>query len=90
MKVITGNSEIEFFVLPPTSQVTYMAHLLFKICLENICPRIGSRSNFDAQDVVVVALLSTGRKFDLADLTLKNMMEFYLLKMVLIYHMGCC
>lgn len=73
--MITGNSKIESFVHPATSQLTPMVHLLFKIYLANICPMVGTRSNFAVQDVIVVAILLSSKKFDLAELMLKNMYD---------------
>lgn len=51
--------------------------ILFKICLANIRPCLESRSNLLSQDVVVVSMLLTGRKFDLAELILKYMMYVF-------------
>lgn len=72
---MTNNSAIQSFVPLTTSEVTSMAHLLFKIYLENIFPRVGTRSNFSDQDVVVVAMFFSGKKFDLTDLILRNMLD---------------
>lgn len=60
-----------------TSMVTYMAQLLFKVCLANVNPRLGSRSNFAGQDVSLVVVIMSGKSFDLAGLILKNMMVVY-------------
>lgn len=38
---------------------------------------MGSRSNFGGQDITVVAMLMTGKGFDLSELILKNMMEVF-------------
>ena len=43
--------------------------------IENVSPRLGTRSNLSCQDIVVVAMILAGRKFDLPDLILKNMMD---------------
>ena len=77
LNTIRGLNGILEFSCPTTSIVTPMAHLLFKVCLANICPRLGSRSNFSCQDVVVVAMLLSGRKFNLSELILKNMNDVF-------------
>lgn len=46
LKFITGHDKVSKFVLPTTSSVLPMAHLIFKLCWSNICPRISNRSNF--------------------------------------------
>lgn len=38
---------------------------------------LGTRSNFVAHDVLVVAMILAGKKFDIADLILKNMIEVF-------------
>lgn len=48
---ITRNSELVEFFATCTRQVVPMVNLFFKVCLENICPYLGARSNFAAQDV---------------------------------------
>lgn len=53
-----------------TTQVTPLAHLLFMVCRNNICPRAGNRSNFTCQDVIVVSMIMTGKAFDLSHLIL--------------------
>ena len=58
---------------PSTTQVTPLAHLVFKICRSNVCPRGGSKSTFSCQDVTVVAMILAGKQFDLSNLVLKNM-----------------
>lgn len=40
---------LEFYT-PITSIATPITHILFKICIMNICPRLGSRSNFTCQN----------------------------------------
>ena len=65
------------FNCPTTYNVTPMAHIMFKVCLANICPRLGSRSNFSCQDLIVVAMLLSGKKFNLSDLILKNMNDVF-------------
>lgn len=60
---------------PATTTVTPLAHLLFKLCRSHICPRLGNKSNFTFQDVVVVSMLITGKPFDLATLMLKKMLN---------------
>lgn len=64
-------------MIPATSQVTHIAHLLFRVCLANVCPRLETKSNFSCQDVIVVSMLMSGRCFDLSDLILNNMMEVF-------------
>ena len=58
---------------PSTTQVSPMAHLLFKIWRANVCPRGGNKSTFSCQDVTLVSMLLAGRAFDLSNLVLKNM-----------------
>ena len=52
-----------------------LAHALFKLSIENVSPRLGTRSNLSSQDIVVVSMIMAGRKFDLPDLILKNMLD---------------
>lgn len=47
------------------------------INLENICLRLGTKSNFAAKDVLVVAMIFAGKKFDLVDPVLKNILEVF-------------
>lgn len=58
---------------PTTTQVTPLAHLLFMVCRNNLCPRAGNRSNFTCQDVVVVSMIMARKAFDLSHLILQNM-----------------
>ena len=74
-KLVLGVDELTSYVLPTTSQVTPLAHLVFKLCIANLCPRIGNRSNFTYQDLVVVAMILAGKPFDMADLVLKTMLN---------------
>ena len=45
---------------PSTTQILPLAHVVFKVSIENLCPRLGTRSNLSAQDVVVVSMLWLG------------------------------
>jgi hypothetical protein len=75
LRIVVGVSDLEDFVNPSTALVVPMAHLLFRICIANICPRMGTKSNFSCQDITVVAMLMSGRGFDVCDLILHNMLE---------------
>lgn len=77
LRLCRGIPGILEFHYPTTSTVTPMTHLLFKVCIANICPQLGSRSNFSCQDFLVVAMLLSGRQFNLSELILKNMMVVY-------------
>lgn len=77
LKLLRNMYDLEEFVAPSITQVIPMAHLLFKICLVNICPRLESHSNFSCQDVTMCAMLLSGRGFDLSDLILNNMMDVF-------------
>lgn len=48
LKVIRVMYDLLENVNPMTSMITPMAHVIYKICLENICPGLGSRSNFSS------------------------------------------
>lgn len=50
-----------------------IAHVVFKICRTNICPRMGNRSILTCQDLIVVSWLLVGKKFDVVGLILKHM-----------------
>lgn len=63
-------------VAPTTNTITPTAHLMFKISLANINPRLGSRSNFDVQDITTCAMILANKKFDLFKLILRNMYDF--------------
>lgn len=54
-----------------------MADLMFKVYIENICPRIRTRSNFAAKDTLVVSMILARKTFDLPELILKNMLELF-------------
>ncbi|XP_017228645.1 uncharacterized protein LOC108203941 [Daucus carota subsp. sativus] len=73
-KTILGY-ECENDTFPSTTQLIPLAHALFKVSIENISPRLGTRSNLSAQDVVVCAMLMSGKSFDMGDLVLKNMIN---------------
>lgn len=74
LMLVRGVSKLVDLLLPTTSMVTPLAHLVFKICMLNICPRLGSRSNFSSQDLIIVAMILSGKPFDDASLILKNML----------------
>ncbi|XP_017227470.1 uncharacterized protein LOC108203224 [Daucus carota subsp. sativus] len=73
-KTILGY-ECDNDTFPSTTQLIPLAHALFKVSIENISPRLGTRSNLSAQDVVVCAMLMSGKSFDMGDLVLKNMVN---------------
>ncbi|KAL1803452.1 hypothetical protein ACET3Z_032099 [Daucus carota] len=75
LKLITGSEIVSENAFPSTTQLLPLAQALFKLSIENVSPRLGTRSNLSSQDIVVVAMLVAGRKFDLSDLILKNMLE---------------
>lgn len=54
--------------------MTPLAHLFFKLARSHICPRLGNKSNFSFQDVVVVAMLISGKPFDVSSLMLSKML----------------
>lgn len=58
---------------PSTTQILPLAHALFRVSIENISPRLGTRSNLSAQDVIVVSMILAGKSFDLGDLILNTM-----------------
>lgn len=58
---------------PPTTVVTPLAHLVFKLARSHLCPRVGNKSNFTCQDVVVVAMIMSGKAFDVPGFILKKM-----------------
>ena len=58
---------------PSTTQILPLAHALFRVSIDNVCPRLGTRSNLSAQDVIVVSMLLSGKSFDIGELILKNM-----------------
>ena len=58
---------------PSTTQILPLAHALFKVSIENVCPRLGTRSNLSAQDVIFVSMLMAGKSFDMGELVLNNM-----------------
>lgn len=58
---------------PFTTQILPLAHALFKVSIENLCARLGTRSNLSAQDVIVVSMVMAGKSFDVGDLILNNM-----------------
>lgn len=74
LKVVWGLSDLVEVSLPTTTTVIPMAHLVFKVCWSNIYPRVGNRSNFTYHDLVVVAMILSGKAFDVADLIIKNML----------------
>lgn len=75
LKLITGSEIVSENAFPSTTQLLPLAQALFKLSIENVSPRLGTRSNLSSQDIVVVAVLMAGRKFDLSDLILKNMLD---------------
>nr|XP_017225158.1 PREDICTED: uncharacterized protein LOC108201377 [Daucus carota subsp. sativus] len=75
LKVLTGLDNVSENAFPSTTQLIPLAHALFKLSIENVSPRLGTRSNLSSQDVVVVSMIMVGRKFDLPDLILKNMLD---------------
>ena len=75
LKIITGLENVSEGVFPSTTQLVPLAQALFKLSIENVSPRLGTRSNLSSQDIVVVSMILAGRKFDLPDLILKNMID---------------
>ncbi|XP_063948186.1 uncharacterized protein LOC135152259 [Daucus carota subsp. sativus] len=72
-KILFGvESSTETF--PSTTQILPLAHAVFKVSIENLCPRLGTRSNLSAQDVIVVSMIMAGKPFDVGDLILNNML----------------
>ena len=61
-KTILGY-ECDNYTFPSTTKLIPLAHALFKVSIENISPRLGTRSNLSAQDVVVCAMLLSGKGF---------------------------
>ena len=59
--------------IPSTTQILPLAHVVLKVSIENLSPRLGTRSNLSAQDVIVVSMILAGKKFDLGDLVMNNM-----------------
>lgn len=55
LNVLVAPNRLMDLAPPTTSLINPMAHLIFKICWANICPRSGGRSNLTWQDVVVCA-----------------------------------
>lgn len=72
--MIIDNNELVEFVAQSSRQVLPMAHLLFKVLF---IFRIGCRSNFAAQDVLVVSIILTRKKFNIAESIMKNMLEVF-------------
>lgn len=77
LKILHGMSELVEYIPPTAAMVTPIAHVLFKLCIENINPRTGSRSNFAGQDVSVIAMLLAEKSFNLSELILKNMLDVF-------------
>lgn len=77
LKVLRGMEGLLVYSPPTTVSVKPIAHVLFKVCIDNVNPRTGSRSNFTGQDVTVVSMLLTGKPFNLAGLILKNMLDVF-------------
>lgn len=77
LKVIRGMDNLLEYIPPTTTSVTPLAHVLFKMCIDNVNPRTGTRSNFSGQDVSVVAMLLSEKPFNMAGLILKNMMDVF-------------
>ena len=75
LKLIIGLESVSEGVFPSTTQLLPLAQALFKLSIENVSPRLGTRSNLSSQDIVVVSMIMAGRKFDFPDLILKNMMD---------------
>ena len=75
LKLITGSENVSDTMFPSTTQLLPLAQALFKLSIENVSPRLGTRSNLSSQDIVVVSMIMAGRKFDLAELILKNMLD---------------
>ena len=46
---------------PSTTQILPLAHAVFRVSIENLSPRLGTRSNLSAQDVIVVSMLLAGK-----------------------------
>ena len=59
---------------PSTAQILPLAHAVFKVSIENLCPGLGTRFNLSAQDVIVVSIIMDGKSFDIGDLILNNML----------------
>lgn len=77
LKIVRGIEDLSHYAPPTTTTVTPIAHVLFKICIDNINPRTGTRSNFAGQDVTVVSMLLSEKPFNLAGLILKNMLDVF-------------
>ena len=75
LKLFTGLDSVSEGAFPSTTQLLPLAHTFFKLSIENVSPRLGTRSNLSSQDIVVVYMQMAGRKFDLPDLILKNMLD---------------
>lgn len=61
--------------MPSTAILSPLAHVMFKVCCTNICPRMGNMSIMTCQDLIVVSLLLSGKKFNLSGLILKHMLD---------------
>lgn len=67
LRIIRDLPDLMKYAPPTTAIVSPFAHVLFKVCIDNVNPRTGSRSNFAGQDVTVVAMLLSERQFNLLD-----------------------
>lgn len=75
LSILIGSDLVGEFAPPSTTEVTPLAHLIFKLVRSHICPRMGNKSNFTNQDVVLVAMILAGRKFDLSSLIMQKMLS---------------
>ena len=75
LMLLTGSENVSENAFPSTTQLIPLAQALFKLSIENVSPRLGTRSNLSSKDIVVVSMIMAGRKFDLPDLILKNMLD---------------
>lgn len=72
-RLVRGDDICEDTSMPITAMLSPLAHVLFKICRTNICPRMRNRSILICQELIVVSPLLVGKKFDLSGLILKHM-----------------
>ena len=73
LKAILGSDSVSKATPPNTKQVLPLANLLFRFSVANICPRTGNHASFNCQDVLIVAMLMSGKSFDLPSLLLNSM-----------------
>lgn len=75
--------------MPTTLYVTPLAHLVFKVVWANMCLRVGNRSNFTYQDLIVISMILSGKPFDTTTLLLRNMINVITQKKTG-FRMVCC